>query len=306
MRPTVLTLLCAGVVLFAGTGRTRAEQRVEANVVYGMYSGLALLMDVSHPVQPNGFAVLTVGGTGWHLPLAFGAIGQKDRAYAPDLDALLSAGYTVFRVNHRAAPRFRYPAALEDVQRAVRFIRFHAQRFGIDPNRIGGWGFSSGAHLVALLGVLDGGGDASDPDPVNRVSAKLQCVIAGALPADLTASLQPAGTAVLASFLGTPPSSMGPLLEDRVTIGLAREASPIHHVTVGDAPFLLEHGDADELVPFAQSEAMERALREAGVDVLLRRVPGGDHGGPRMAAQDPRERYPVIIGWLNQHPRGVR
>ncbi|MCH7475257.1 MAG: alpha/beta hydrolase, partial [Gemmatimonadetes bacterium] len=71
---------------------------------------------------------------------------------------LLDAGYTVFTINHRAAPRFRYPAAVEDAQRAVRFIRHNAQRYGVDPDRIGGYGGSSGAHLVSLLGTMDGDG----------------------------------------------------------------------------------------------------------------------------------------------------
>ncbi len=305
-RHPVLALLFALALLTACTTHAHAQARVETNVVYGMYSGLALLMDVHHPSESNGHGILIIGGTGWHLPVGYNGIGQKDRRYPPDSEALLIAGYTLFHINHRAAPRFRYPAALEDVQRAVRFIRFHAQRFGIDPKRIGVWGFSSGAHLAALLGVLDGAGDPQDPDPVNRESAKLQCVVAGALPADFTGTLAPFAVAAVASFLGTPQFRAGPMLEDRLTVGLAREASPIHHVSADDAPFLLEHGDADELIPFAQSEAMEKALQAAGVPVLLRRVPGGEHGGPKFAAQDPQARYRAIIGWFNQYLRAKR
>lgn len=295
------SLLLALTVASIGND-AHAQGREESNVIYGMHSGLALLMDVSYPNHPNGLAIVYIGGTGWHLPLAFSGIGQKDRRFAPDHEALLAAGYTVFRINHRAAPRFRHPAALHDIQRAVRFIRFHAERFGIEPDRIGGWGFSSGAHLVALLGVLDGQGDPDDPDPVNRESAKLQCVVAGALPADLT-SVDGALASVVSSFLGAPTISLGPLLEDRLTIEFAREASPIHHVSADDAPFLLEHGDADEIVPFAHSLAMERALQIAGVAVELRRVEGGDHGGPRFAAQNPGDRYEAIIGWFDRHLR---
>lgn len=293
------------LALLAVANAASAQARVELNVVYGMYSGLALLMDVFVPASPNGFGIITVAGTGWHLPTGYGGLGQKDRIHAADSTALLAGGYTVFRINHRAAPRFRHPAALEDAQRAVRFIRFHAARFGIDPEHIGGWGFSSGAHIVALLGVLDGTGDITDPDPVNRVSAKLQCIVAGALPSDLSRSSgQLAG--VVASFLGTPPFSLGSQLEDALTILLAREASPLQHVSPDDPPFLLEHGDADQLVPFEQAVLMERALRDAGVPVLLRRVEGGDHGGPRFAAQDPVERYAAITGWFDQHLRNRR
>jgi acetyl esterase/lipase len=98
---------------------------------------------------------------------------------------LLRAGYTVFAINHRGAPRFHYPAAVDDVQRAVRFARHHARPFGIDPNRIGGVGGSSGAHLIGLVAMLGAPGIADDQDPVNREPATLQCVVLRAGPSDM-------------------------------------------------------------------------------------------------------------------------
>ncbi len=98
---------------------------------------------------------------------------------------LTEAGYTVFAITHRATPGFRYPAPLEDAQRAVRFIRHHAVTYGIDPARIGGAGGSAGVHLVSMLGTMGGPGAASDADPINRESARLQCVVARAAPLDL-------------------------------------------------------------------------------------------------------------------------
>ena len=166
----------------------QAQSRVGTNVVYGMYSGLALLMDVYYPEKPNGHGIVYIVGSGWHAPLSYGAWQLKeeegdDARPGARAASLLDAGYTVFVINHRAAPRFRYPAPVEDAQRAVRFIRHHAERYGINPERIGGVGHSSGGHLVAMLGTLDGTGDASDPDLVNRESAKIQCVVALAAPA---------------------------------------------------------------------------------------------------------------------------
>src|SRR5947209_628259 len=114
-----------------------AMKKVETNVVFGMYSGLALLMDVYHPEQPNGYGIVYISGSGWHAPLMYGAEALKDNSqtkmYAT---ALQDGGYTVFGINHRAAPRFRYPAAIEDAQRAVRFVRHHADRYRIHPERI--------------------------------------------------------------------------------------------------------------------------------------------------------------------------
>ena len=164
-----------------------ARAAVDENVVYAMRGGLAMLMDVHYPERSNGFGIVFISGSGWHAPLTYDASPLKAsgfaRLYVPPLN---SAGYTVFVVNHRAAPRYGYPMPLEDGQRAVRFVRRHADRYGIDRDRIGGVGGSSGGHLISMLGVLDGKGDSSDPDPVERESAKLQAVVARAAPTDLT------------------------------------------------------------------------------------------------------------------------
>ena len=160
-----------------------AERHLETNVVYGMYSGLALLMDVHRPANPNGYGIILVSGSGWTAPMAYSAAPLK--SITPSLQyakPLVAAGYTVFSVNHRALPRFHYPAAVEDVQRAVRFVRSNAASFGIRPDRIGAAGGSSGGHLVSMLGTLDGKGNPEDPDPVERESAKVQCVVARAAP----------------------------------------------------------------------------------------------------------------------------
>ena len=100
---------------------TFAQVRVERNIVYGMYSGTALLMDVHYPVDPNGLGVIFVPGSGWSADTAYGAAGIKDgeipRIWVPPLTA---AGYTVFVPNHRATPAFHYPDPVHDIQRAVR------------------------------------------------------------------------------------------------------------------------------------------------------------------------------------------
>jgi acetyl esterase/lipase len=116
-----------------------------------MVSGLALLMDVHHPPAATGIGILLIGGSGWDSASGYEATSLKDketqlRGWLP---ALLGSGYTVFTINHRAAQRFPYPAALDDTRRAVRFIRYHAAGYGIDPGRIGAVGGSSGVILPA-------------------------------------------------------------------------------------------------------------------------------------------------------------
>ncbi len=272
-------------------GQTGQQSRVDANVLYGMYSGLALLMDVYRPEKPNGYGVVFISGSGWRAAQEYSAEplkqGSQAQLYAPRLAA---AGYTVFSISHRAAPRFRYPAQVEDAQRAVRFIRHNAKRFGVYADRIGAVGGSSGGHLVESLGVLDGAGFADDPDPVNRESAKVQCVVARAAPSDLSRMN-------VTEFMGmAPPDPKAPnTIEDRAY----RQASPINHVSSQSAPILLIHGDADKSVPFEQSEGMEKALRTAGVPTRLLRIPGGAHGPTFPGAKNPPDYMGEMIRWLD-------
>jgi acetyl esterase/lipase len=278
-----------------------AEPRVEKNVVYGMYSGLALLMDVHHPEKPNGYGVIFVAGSGWQAPLTYDAVGIKERQIEMWGPPLLRAGYTVFAINHRAAPRFHYPAAVEDTQRAVRFVRHHAKAYGVDPVHIGGVGGSSGAHLLSLIAMLGAAGNDDDPDPVNREPATLQCVVLRAAPNDMRQMIGSGALPQVVSFMELPPSN-APANEKVYTA-----ASPIAHVSRSAPPVLLLHGDADKTVPYQQSVAMEEALRAANVPVKLVRIPGGEHG-PNFTvagAGKPNPEWPDFLGemvsWLDQH-----
>jgi len=284
-----LALVCAAAL----SGQTSPPARIDSNVLYGMYSGLALLMDVHYPEKPNGYGVIFISGSGWHAPLEYAAEplkqGSQARLYGPRLTA---AGYTVFSISHRAAPRFRYPAAVEDAQRAVRFVRRNAERFHVRADRIGAVGGSSGGHLVEMLGVLDGAGTADDPDPVNRESGKVQCVVARAAPCDLARMN-------VVEFMGMRPP--GPNAPNTVEDRAYRAASPLLHVSSGSSPILLIHGDADTTVPLAQSEAMEKALRAAGVPTQLLRIPGGAHGPTFPGAKNPPDYMGEMVRWLDRY-----
>jgi acetyl esterase/lipase len=214
-------------------------------------------------------------------------------------EPLVEAGYTVFALNHRQASLFKYPAAVLDAQRAVRFVRFNARRFGIDPARIGACGGSSGAHLVSMLGVLDGAADTADPDPVNDESARVQCVVARAAPLDLLPSADGVQSASVVDFLGMrmPRGASEGTPEYR----LYREASPLSHVSADAPPFLLVHGDADPVVPFSNSERMEAALRSAGVPVKLVCVHGGTHGPEFPGAVDPPDYLGEMVQWFDTY-----
>ena len=289
-------LVGALAVLLSGSaaGRAWAEGRVERNVVFGMYSGLALLMDVYHPENSNGHGIVFISGSGWTRELGLDATPLKESGqeeiYAVPLAA---AGYTVFGVNHRAAPRFRHPAHLEDAQRAVRFVRHHAERFGIDPDRIGALGGSSGGHLVSLLGVLDGHGAAGGGSPVDRESARVQVVVARAAPTDLTLS-SPRRVHPLFGFRRSART-------DSVEHQRFVAASPVTYVTADDPPMLLIHGDADDVVRYENAEVMKAALEEAGVPAALLRIPGAGHGPTFPGAVNPPDYIGATVEWFDRY-----
>lgn len=263
--------------------------RVERNVVFGMYSGLALLMDVYYPETPNGYGIIHISGSGWTRGLSLDAnMLNHSRHVKLECEVLVEAGYTVFSINHRALPRFTYPAAVEDAQRAVRFIRYHAETYGINPDKIGAIGGSSGGHLVSMLGVLDGNEIPEDDTPVNRMSAKVQCVIARAAPTNLLVG------SIGESFLGLRVRQKTSTIEYK----RAKEASPLYHVSEDDPPFLLIHGDEDDVVPFILSEDMYGKLRDMNVPAKLIRVEGGAHGPGIMNAPDVQKE---IVQWMDQN-----
>jgi len=243
-----------------------------------MVSGLALVMDVHYPENPNGYGIIHVSGSGWRRPLTYDAPQLSESQVGIYGAPLVAQGYTIFSLNHRAIPKFEIAEAVQDVQRAVRYVRFHAEEYDIDPNRIGAVGGSSGGMLVSMLGVLDGDAghsDTDDSDPVNHVSSKVQTVVARAPVTDFT--------------------GMG----DRLAANA--DLSPVRYVTSDDPPFLLIHGDADQTVPFEQSVQLHDALNGFQIDTQLIRIEQADHGPTFPGAVNPPDYIGAMIAWFDQH-----
>ena len=138
-------------------------------MIYGRKFGTALTMDVFTPKQDaNGLGVILVVSGGWF---------SSHEAIRPAfVTPLLERGYTVFAVVHGSQPKFTIPEILQDMNRAVRFIRYHAKDYGIDPDRIGIYGGSAGGHLSLMQGTAGDEGDPKAKDPVDRVSSRVQAV----------------------------------------------------------------------------------------------------------------------------------
>jgi acetyl esterase/lipase len=273
-----------------------------------MHGGLALLMDIHHPPKRNGVGIVVIPGSGWQRPLAYDAEPLKEsrdlESYLP-CENLRSQGYTLFVINHRATPVFRYPAPVDDAQRAVRFIRYHAKRFNIDPTRIGSMGISSGGYLASMLGVLDGTGNEEDPSEINRLSAKVQAVVAIATPADFVqwAKDRQGDQSAWPTFLGVFLPGWVPRDMMHEEYRRCERASPVRYVTADDPPFLLIHGENDRVVPLSQGESLARKLKDSKVEVKLVTIADGNHVLAPAWGQPSKkdEYYPIVLDFFQRY-----
>ena len=291
------TKLCASflsALIFLGTSISFAEERIEKNILVGMVSGLALVMDVHYPEEPNGYGIIHISGSGWSRLLSYDAQQLSESQVGIFGAPLVEQGYTVFSLNHRAVPRFQFPDPLVDVQRAVRFVRHNASEYGIDPKRIGAVGGSSGGHLVSLLAALDGEGNLDDPDPINRESAKIQTAVARAAPFDLTKMGHSANLSLLmgARLVNDPNSQEAKRYVD---------ASPITYISNDDPPMLLIHGDEDQVVPYEQSVSLLSKLDEYAIPAKLITIPGAGHGPTFPGAKNPPDFIGAMVAWFDKY-----
>jgi acetyl esterase/lipase len=235
----------------------------ERDVTYCTLDGVELKMDIYRPQRSAAPtpALLYVHGGGW-------TGGDKRSGEGiRDIPELLARGYLVAAVNYRLAPRYKFPAMIEDVKCAVRFLRANAERFSINPEKIGAWGGSAGGHLVALLGTADATA-GWDVGQYLEQSSRVQAVVDMYGPTDLTVLFEGANPRLMEQVFGT---------SDRNSETL-QKASPVNWVSSDDPPFLILHGERDPLVPVSQSQIFYEKLRAAGVPATFVIVKNAGHG----------------------------
>jgi len=247
------------------------------DVVYGRKFGMGLMLDIVKPGKPSGVGVLALSSGGWR---SWPEMGKPDPA------EFLRRGQTVFLVMHGSRPKFGIPEIVQDIRRAVRFVRAHATEHGVDPARLGLFGISSGGNVSLLTAAHGGDGDPSAKDPVDQVSDRLGAVACFYPPADLLNYGEP-------GKLWLPYRAADETADD---LTLARDASPVAQFTAAMPPTLIIHGDADKLVPIQQGRAACARLRELGVTTRLEECPGKEHGWPDMAAA-----YAHCAAWIDEH-----
>jgi len=282
-----------------------ASSTRKEDVIYGRKFGTALTMDVFTPRQgANGAAVVFVVSGGWvSAHESIGAPFFKD--FIPEL---IRRGYTVFAVVHGSQPRYTIPEVLDDMHRAVRFIRYNAKEYHIDPERLGITGGSAGGHLSLMQGMAGKDGDAKARDPVNRVSSHVQAVGCFFPPTDFLNYGQPGevalGTGVLKGFkapfdfneLDKKTNSFVLITDEARRREIGRQISPVYHVSKSSPPTLIIHGDADKLVPMQQALLIIDKLKDAKVPAELVVKPGAAHGWPGMAKD-----MTTIADWFDKY-----
>jgi dipeptidyl aminopeptidase/acylaminoacyl peptidase len=267
----------AAVVTLTVVGVSHAEDGLpyeqKKDVVYAEAHGTGLLMDVFTPTgKPNGLGIVDIASGSWYSDRN----KIRDHTLAQVYTIFCSRGYVVFAI--RPGSKSRYTAVEMDrnVKSAIRFVKAHAAEYKIDPARLGLTGGSAGGHLATLAALTPEPGKAAATSATDRHDTSVRAVGVFFPPTDF---LDWDGNKAIRLDV------LGPLLfvggaqghsEDEIKQA-AKAISPLHRVEKPAIPFLLIHGDADNVVPLSQSKKLVEALTKAGGSAELIVKPGGGH-----------------------------
>lgn len=257
-----------------------ARAELTKDIEYGNVGGVSLRLDAFVPDGPGPFpSVILVHGGGWN---AGDKSGGRTKGYmAPMDDPLSRAGFAWFEINYRLAPKYTFPACIDDVESAIRWVKAHAAQYHLDPARIAISGESAGGQLVDLA--------AARADESTRVAA----VVSFYGVYDMVAQARKEGPG------GNVWKLFGISQLDDTTIPIVREGSAGAFLKRGMPPFLLVHGDADQKVPYEMDVEFRAKLLALGVPCDLITIKGGGHGmvGWGTVAPDYRDR---VVAWLQK------
>ena len=234
------------------------------DIVYGTGGGEELKLDMASPKEPGAKrpCVVVIHGGAWR--------GGERQVHRDQVLNLAKEGYVAVTIQYRLLPKYRFPAQIEDAKCAVRYLRANAEKYGLDPDRIGAVGYSAGAHLAMMLGVTSAEDGLEGEGGNAGVSSRVQVVVSFAGPTSLGAEdIPPVSVGLVSDFLGGTRYDLPEIY---------KKASPISFVTSDDAPIFLTQGTKDQLIPTTQAVAMMNALTDAGVPGHIELILGADHG----------------------------
>ncbi len=257
-------------------------------MIYGRKHGLAMTMDVFTPKdkqKANGKGVIWCVSGGWF----------SSKPGGPGLaQPLVERGYTVFAVVHGSQPKFTIPEVLDDMHRAVRFIKLNAKKYNVDPDKLGIAGGSAGGHLSLMQGCAPKEGNPKATDPVEKLSSKVAAVACFFPPTDFLNYGKEGevalGNGTLVGF--RPPfdfwerekgtNKLVVIADEDRRKEIGKQISPVYHVSKDSAPALIIHGDADKLVPIQQAEVIIAKMKDNKVPCELVVKKGLVHGWAGM------------------------
>lgn len=270
--------------------------RTLEDIVYGHKDGLALIFDVLIPeTKPKNIGVILIVSGSWKSKKADIAAEEETLRGQHWAQGLLNGGFTVFLVRHGSTPRYGVPEMIADIKRSVRFIRLHGKEYNVDPNRLGIVGGSSGGHLALMTALTADDGKAEAKDPVERISSRIQAIMAWFPPVDFINWGGENGFKVVEKTRPTLfPEMFGKITDLESQL---KSISPIYHVTTDAPPLFLIHGDADKTVPLQQSQILKVKYEELKRPVQLTVQPGGPHTyWPGI-----EKNYPAIWEWFDKY-----
>ncbi|HEX5398434.1 MAG TPA: alpha/beta hydrolase [Verrucomicrobiae bacterium] len=257
-----------------------AGVKAERNIPYVENGSPNQVLDLFLPEKPSDKPLplmIWIHGGAW--------IGGDQ--HSPPVVFLVNKGFAVASIQYRFSMQAKWPAQAYDCKAAIRWLRANAAKYNFDPDRFGVGGDSSGGHLAAIVGTT-GGVEAMEGDlGITNVSSRVQCVVDWFGPTDLLKMGDEAGSnSIIQHSSANSPESMlvgGPIQQRKA---LAETANPITYVDRTDPPFLIEHGDNDQLVPHEQSVLLAKALIDAGVEVTMVTLHGAGHEDPRFRSPE--------------------
>lgn len=259
------------------------------DIIYHKTEGVALTMDVFIPEKPNGAAVIKIVSGGWK--------SSHDRINDAYSAPYTDSGYTVFAVVHGSQPRYKVRDIMGFMHRAVRFIRFNADQWHIDPDRIGVTGASAGGHLSLILATQGGPGNPEAEDPIDRTSSAVQAAAVFYPPTDYRNWAEPGDMAVGVGKQAKWQPAFGDeseTAEGREELGHAM--SSIYHISKKTAPVYIMHGDLDPVVPLFQAESFGKVAKANGVPFELVVKEGAKHGWKNKVEDEPQ-----FVAWFDKY-----
>lgn len=293
--PAIFFIFCLVTSSPAAPDFTRTR-----DVIYGRKFGLALTLDIMKPKKANGLGVIFVVSGGW--------FSRPESINPLFVSSLLSRGYTVFNVVHGSQPKFTILEIIEDLHRAIRFIKHNAKTYAVDPDRLGIMGASAGGHLSLMMGTTGGPGNSRAADPIDRLSSKVAAVGCFFPPTDflnygikgnemIDRQFQPPFTAATDWHEFDAKKALFVPIKDKERLReIAKKVSPTWQVTKSSAPSLIIHGDKDKLVPIQQAEVYCEKCKQCGVIHKLEVRKDADHGWATLLLD-----VELIGEWFDEH-----